>query len=79
VARSGRAIAALALLQVGLGFLNVVLLAPVWLQMIHLLVADLIWIGFVVLGVNALYATKATAAARADAAPLLASVDTVIR
>jgi heme a synthase len=79
VARSGRAIAALALLQVGLGFLNVVLLAPVWLQMIHLLVADLIWIGFVVLGVNALYATKATAAARADASPLLASVDTVIR
>jgi heme A synthase len=35
--------------QVGLGFLNLALLAPVWLQIVHLLVADLIWIGLVLL------------------------------
>lgn len=31
-------------LQVGAGAINVVLLAPVWLQLVHLLLADLIWI-----------------------------------
>lgn len=43
----GRATGALAVLQLALGLLNVILLAPVWMQMVHLLVADLIWIGFV--------------------------------
>lgn len=33
--------------QLLLGGFNVVLLAPIWLQMIHLLVSDLIWIGAV--------------------------------
>jgi cytochrome c oxidase assembly protein subunit 15 len=31
--------------QLLLGGFNVVLLAPIWLQMVHLLVSDLIWIG----------------------------------
>lgn len=31
-------------LQIGLGALNIFLLAPVWLQMAHLLVADVLWI-----------------------------------
>ena len=35
------------LLQLFLGGLNVLLLAPIWMQIIHLLVADLIWIYFV--------------------------------
>lgn len=30
--------------QVGLGFLNVLLLAPVWLQLVHLALADALWI-----------------------------------
>lgn len=34
----------LVVVQVLLGVLNVFLLAPVWLQMTHLLVADLVWI-----------------------------------
>ena len=34
----------LAIGQVSLGALNVLLLAPVWLQILHLLVADLFWI-----------------------------------
>jgi len=37
-------IATLAIVQIGLGFLNVALLAPVWLQLVHLLVADGLWI-----------------------------------
>jgi len=43
------AVAALALfvLQMGVGFLNVALHAPVWLQIVHLFVNDLIWIALV--------------------------------
>lgn len=44
------AVAGIALLQVPLGFLNVVLLAPVWLQLVHLLVADALWIALTLLG-----------------------------
>lgn len=35
--------------QIVLGFVNLILLAPVWMQLIHLLVADLVWIRFVLL------------------------------
>jgi heme A synthase len=45
---------ALALLQLALGVLNVALLAPVWLQIVHLLAADALWIAFVLLSVRAL-------------------------
>ena len=46
----------LAGLQLALGFLNVVLLAPTWMQLVHLLVADLLWIAFVMLGASLLAA-----------------------
>jgi cytochrome c oxidase assembly protein subunit 15 len=46
----GTWVALLAALQAALGGLNVVLLAPVWLQLVHLLVADLLWIAVVLLG-----------------------------
>lgn len=42
------------LLQTGLGVLNVVLLAPVWMQLVHLLVADLLWISLVLFSAQAL-------------------------
>lgn len=48
------ALIGLTVAQVGLGFLNVVLLAPVWLQIVHLAVADAIWIGWVLLGAHVL-------------------------
>jgi cytochrome c oxidase assembly protein subunit 15 len=35
-------------LQIGLGMLNIFLLAPIWLQMAHLFVADVFWIFLVV-------------------------------
>jgi heme A synthase len=37
------------LLQLGVGYLNVYLRAPVWLQGVHLLLADLVWIALVLL------------------------------
>lgn len=45
---------ALALVQVAGGLLNVVLLAPVWMQLVHLLLADALWIAFVLLAVRML-------------------------
>jgi heme A synthase len=36
-------------LQVGAGALNLLLLAPIWMQMVHLLLADLVWIALVLL------------------------------
>ena len=38
------ALTLLVFLQLCLGGLNVLLLAPIWLQMTHLLVGDLVWI-----------------------------------
>jgi heme A synthase len=49
-----RAVIVLAIAQITLGFGNVILLAPVWLQLVHLTVADLVWIAFVLLGASAL-------------------------
>ena len=50
--RLARGVAVLAGVQLAAGFLNLVLLAPVWMQLAHLLLADAIWIGFVLLGAN---------------------------
>jgi cytochrome c oxidase assembly protein subunit 15 len=60
-------VAAIAALQTGLGTLNVLLLAPVWLQLAHLLVADLLWIALVLLAATALAANPARVAAPAAA------------
>jgi heme A synthase len=53
IARSGAAgifttlVTALLALQLALGAANVLLLAPVWMQLVHLLVADVAWIALV--------------------------------
>jgi heme A synthase len=52
--RLARAVSSLAGLQLLLGALNVLLLAPVWMQLLHLLVADLVWIVLVLLGASVL-------------------------
>ena len=44
-----RILIGLVVLQLGLGFVNVLLLAPVWMQMLHLLGSDLLWIVLVLL------------------------------
>jgi heme A synthase len=76
--RRGRAaasaVAVLALAQLGLGFVNVMLLAPVWLQLLHLLLADALWLAFVLAGACTLSERPAalardTAGARSRALP----------
>lgn len=44
----------LVLAQMLAGLLNVALLAPVWLQLVHLLLADLLWLALVLLAATAL-------------------------
>jgi heme A synthase len=60
--RLGFAVAGVAALQVLAGFTNVLLLAPVWMQMVHLLMADVLWVGFILLGVSCLQARQAALA-----------------
>lgn len=50
----GRWVASLAGLQLVIGAASVILLAPVWMQLLHLAVADLVWILFVLLGASVL-------------------------
>jgi cytochrome c oxidase assembly protein subunit 15 len=52
--RLGRIVLLVAGIQLLGGLLNVLLLAPVWMQIVHLLVADLLWIAFVLLGAHVL-------------------------
>jgi len=42
--------------QIGLGILNIMLLAPVWLQIVHLFVAELFWFCGACFGNPALFA-----------------------
>lgn len=53
--------------QLVLGFLNVLLLAPVWLQLVHLAMADAIWIGYVLLTADVLASPSLGRAAPAQA------------
>lgn len=50
------AVTILVVVQIAAGAVNVFLLAPVWLQLVHLLLADLLWIATVVLSASALQA-----------------------
>jgi heme A synthase len=45
---------ALVLIQLGAGAVNLLLHAPVWLQLAHLLLSDFVWIALVLLGCVAL-------------------------
>jgi protoheme IX farnesyltransferase len=52
VNKLGRALAILIVVQLAAGFVNVLLLAPVWMQIVHLLLADLVWISLVLLSAS---------------------------
>jgi len=43
-----------AVAQIAAGIVNVLLLAPVWMQMVHLLIADVLWVSVVLLGAASL-------------------------
>lgn len=68
VSRMANAVTALVLIQWTAGFINVILLAPVWAQLVHLLLADLVWIALVLLGAAALSAPQP--ALTSDPAPI---------
>lgn len=55
------ALAALVLVQLSLGLVNLLLLAPIALQLVHLLVADLLWMTLVVLRTRLAQAAEAPA------------------
>jgi heme a synthase len=59
----GRAVLLLLALQCGFGIADVVLLAPVWLQIVHLLGADVLWVSLVVLTARVCVLSSASPAA----------------
>lgn len=54
--RRARWVMALVFVQLTAGVVNVMLLAPIWMQVVHLLLADLLWIGFVLMSASGLAA-----------------------
>jgi cytochrome c oxidase assembly protein subunit 15 len=46
--------------QIGLGAFDVLLLAPLWLQVLHLLVADLVWLDLVLLAREVVYPLRSS-------------------
>ncbi|MBV8857587.1 MAG: COX15/CtaA family protein [Acidobacteria bacterium] len=54
VRRWARAVLALVAAQFAAGLLNAALLAPVWLQIVHLLLADMLWLALVLLSAASL-------------------------
>jgi heme a synthase len=53
VTRLATVVLILALSQLSAGAINLILLAPVWMQITHLLLADLVWISLVLLSAEA--------------------------
>ncbi|MFL6293664.1 MAG: COX15/CtaA family protein [Thermoanaerobaculia bacterium] len=58
-ARPARWTAGLVVAQIAAGVVNVLLLAPVWMQVVHLLLADLLWISAILLAAQTLAAREA--------------------
>jgi heme a synthase len=70
---AARIVAFAAFAQLGVGALNVTLLAPVWLQLVHLLIADALWIAFVVLGAELVAERVPRAVSAAERGPAFAA------
>ena len=56
--RHGRWLLAVFMTELVLGALNVFLKAPVWMQLVHLAAADLLWIFLVLMAAEALTAPR---------------------
>jgi protoheme IX farnesyltransferase len=52
VNKLGRLLAILIVVQLAAGFVNILLNVPVWMQIVHLLLADLVWISLVLLSAS---------------------------
>jgi cytochrome c oxidase assembly protein subunit 15 len=61
--RAARAVAALLALQFVLGIADVLLLAPTWMQVLHLLGADLFWVALILLAAQILWPRHAASPA----------------
>ena len=59
----------LVFLQIVAGVANVLLLAPVWMQLVHLLLADLVWISYIVVAAQALAGAETQGVRGAEALP----------
>ncbi len=59
--RFANAVIVIVLVQLVAGFVNLMLLAPSWMQLLHLLLADLFWIALVLFSASALAAPDETA------------------
>lgn len=73
-ARAANAVIAVVAAQFILGVVNVWLLAPVWMQLVHLFFADVLWLALVLLAATALADTTADAPAALPAGPTYATV-----
>ncbi|MBL8044950.1 MAG: COX15/CtaA family protein [Anaerolineales bacterium] len=69
------AVAGLVAAQWSMGLLNVLLLVPLWTQLAHLLLADFMWIAFLLWTFNALAEASVAQAMPASAVPGAASAD----
>jgi heme A synthase len=58
VKRLAAALAALVIIQLAAGVLNLALLAPIWMQLVHLLLSDFVWMALVLLTAAALAETS---------------------
>jgi heme A synthase len=69
--RWASALVLLVITQIAAGLLNVALLAPIWLQLVHLLLADLVWLALVLLTASALapIGTRAVGRRRVELRP----------
>ena len=63
VGRLSRLVGLMVLSQMALGTLNALLAAPIWIQVVHLLLADLVWMTLVVLGADVLVRQRSEVAA----------------
>ncbi|GAB1421752.1 heme A synthase [Anaerolineales bacterium] len=54
------------LLQLSIGFINVIFLAPIWVQLIHLALADILWIALVVVFAEMWITNPSTLEIKAD-------------
>ncbi len=68
-ARLARLLIGLLLVQLAAGLVNVLLLAPVWMQIVHLLLADSVWITLVLLSAASLSAPVQAGARQIAGAP----------
>ena len=69
--RLALAVAFLTLVQAGVGAMNVLLLAPLWMQLIHLFVADLLWLALVLMSAEMIaFGSRAAIQLRAESPSL---------